>query len=518
MSNFSRILFFISVTFFLFLSKGYSQNRYYQYIDSAEVYIDSDPNKSEKFLNLIQEPVTLNIKGKLAEFYKLRALIDEKRNERTKLFNDFHVALRYAKIEKNYSVAGIACVELFYNIYIVDKDSVAFKYLNDAEKYYSLINDKEGLAEVRQMFAYVALDKGEYEKSIGLILPELQYYKNIKEDAYYYMYALFLLTKNYSYLNNFGEAHKYFNALKRLRKENVITPVLLDKHVVALNLNIAKTQFLNKQIDSCWVYLKKSQVMHASMNANDRKDFFSLHIDYYAHFKDNAKEKMYIDSLGLLQKSELAKVLKASLGSDEALISTSNSLNVAEKNNNVKRVWIGFLILGIISLAVFFVCYYRKRKMKMNEFEYMKTNHEKLKVKVQGFESYIANLKKEIKTISLTSDATDQKTAIKTLYNNIHLNSKSILDKSENHLELISALNIDFFNAISMQYPELNASEIIICYYVFMGFKNKEIAVFVNSSVRGVESKRYRINNKLAIPANATLADFLNTFLKNKLD
>ena len=515
MSNFSRILFFISVTFFLFLSKGYSQNRYYQYIDSAEVYIDSDSNKSEKFLNLIPEPVTLNVKGKLAEYYHLRALVDEKKNERAKLFNDFHIALRYAKIEKKYDIAGMACVELFYNIYQVGKDSLAYQYLNDAKKYYSLSKNQKGLAEVKQMFAYAALDKKDYKKSNELILKDLEYFKNMKEDSCYYMYALFMLTTNYFCLNDLGNGHKYFNLLKGLSHDKTLVPAFFKKHIVTLNLTVAKTHLLNKQMDSCWVYLKKSENMREYMNSNDRKDFFSIHVDYYNYLKNIDKEKAYIDSLGGLQKEELAKILETSIGTDEALISTANSLNVAEKDNNVKRVWIGFLILGIISLAVFFVCYYKKKKIKVNEFEYLKTNHEKLKVKVQGFEAYISNLKKEIKTISLTHDASCQKSEIKKLYNNIHLNSKSILDKSESHLELISELNIEFFNTISTQYPELNASEIIICYYVFMGFKNKEIAVFINSTVRAVESKRYRINNKLVIPPNVTLLEFLNGLVRN---
>lgn len=516
MTIFSRFLFLISTSFFLCLSKGYSQNKYFKYIDSADVYIADEPQKTESFLNLIPEPVTENIKGKLAEYYHLRALVDEKKNESAKLFNDFHITLRYAKIEKKYNIAGAACVELFYNIYKVGKDSLANKYLNDARTYYLLSNNKKGLAEVKQMFAYVALEKKDFKKSNSLILKDLVYFENIKEDAYYYMYALFMLTNNYSCLNDLPDAHKYFNKLKGLGNEKTISSSFFAKHIVTLNLCFAKTHLQNKQMDSCWVYLKKSQEMRGAMNATDKKDFFSLHVDYYTHFKNSEKEKAYIDSLAVLQKVELAKILESSIGTDEAFISTANSLNVAEKNNNVKRLWIGFLIIGLITLAVFFIWYYRKKKIKVNEFEYLKTNHEKLKLKVQGFEAYISNLKKEIKSISLTHDTTSQKTEIKNLYNNIHLNSKSILDKSESHLELISELNIEFFNTISTQCPELNASEIIICYYVFMGFKNKEIAVFINSTVRAVESKRYRVNNKLGIQSNVTLVDFLNRLTKNQ--
>lgn len=511
---FSRFLF--SLFFFLCLSNGYAQNRYYHYIDSADVYIDSDPNKSEKFLNLIPEPVTVKVKGKLAEYYQLRALVNDRKDEQAKLFNDFYITQRYAKLEKKYDIVGMASLELFYNLFGVKDDSIAFKYLLEAKKYYTLSNNKEGLAEVKQMFAYAAFEKNEYVKSNNLILPDLAYYKSIKEDAYYYMYALFLLTNNYAYLNDLTTAHKYFNKLKKLKNEKTIPASIHVKHMVTLNLTIAKMHLLNKQKDSAWVYLERSEKMHHNMNVYDRETFFNINIDYYDQVKNMAQKRVYIDSLGALKSKELSKVLDATIDNNDALITAVRHLDDVENNNYVKRVWIVLLILGMISFGIFFCFYYKKKKLKVNEFEYLKTNHEKLKVKVQGFESYIANLKKEIKTISLTSDGTDQKTAIKTLYNNIHLNSKSILDKSESHLELISALNIDFFNAISIQYPELNASEVIICYYVFMGFKNKEIAVFINSTVRAVESKRYRINNKLDIQSNISLFDFLNALLKNK--
>lgn len=511
-------IFFSVCLFFLVESYIQAQNKYYQYIDSADLYIDENPEKSFSFLKLIPEPVALNLKGKLAEYYKLKTLVYEKRNDTPKLFGGFYTTLRFAKIEKKYSIAGMACVELFYNIYRVDKDSLAFKYLEEAKKYYTLSKNNGGLAEVKQMYAYVALDKKKYNKSNALILPDLNYYKNIKGDAYYYMYVLFMLTHNYSCLNDLKKAHKYFNILKKIKNAEGITPMLHAKHVVTLDLSIAKTHFLNKQIDSCWFYLKKAQELRIYMNAYDTKDYYNLNIDCFAFLKNTAKEKLYIDSLGVLQQDELSKIMEASVGNNETLISTVNHLDIVENNNKSKKFWIVFLISGIVILSVFFFYYNKKKKFKVNEFEYLKTNHEKLKVKIQGFESYISTLKKEIKSISLTQDSSNQKVEIKKLYNDINLNSKSILDKSESHLELINELNIDFFNTISTQYPDLNASEIIICYYVFMGFKNKEIAVFINSTVRAVESKRYRINNKLAIEPNVTLVEFLNKLSKNNFE
>mgnify|MGYP000448140398 CR=1 FL=1 len=156
---------------------------------------------------------------------------------------------------------------------------------------------------------------------------------------------------------------------------------------------------------------------------------------------------------------------------------------------------------------------FSKRK---KEYSFLQNNNEKLRVKIKGLENYIAEIKKEVKSISTINNLNDQKMQIQELYKKIHLNSSILLEKGENHLELINELNIDFFNAISTKHPTLNSSEIIICYYLFMEFKSKEIAAFLNTSIRSIESKRFRIASKLAIKTkNYSLVDYLKEAFKH---
>ncbi|WP_042246732.1 helix-turn-helix transcriptional regulator [Jejuia pallidilutea] len=112
----------------------------------------------------------------------------------------------------------------------------------------------------------------------------------------------------------------------------------------------------------------------------------------------------------------------------------------------------------------------------------------------------------------------EQKSRIKELYTNLHINSSTILDKSESHLELVNELNIDFFRKIDETYPQLNKSEVIICYYILIGFNNKEISVFLNTSIRSVESKRYRISKKINFDKErTTLVEHLHKTFKDTL-
>ena len=145
----------------------------------------------------------------------------------------------------------------------------------------------------------------------------------------------------------------------------------------------------------------------------------------------------------------------------------------------------------------------------------MTNNHEKLKLKVSGLNEYITELKKEIKLISTINNEETQKEKIKELYKNIHLNSSTFLSKEENYLELLNETNVQFFSKMKQLHPNLNESEIVICYYIYVGFKNKEIAGFLNTSTRAIESKRYRISKKIDLKnKQIVLLDYLNKTFK----
>ncbi|PRP67945.1 helix-turn-helix transcriptional regulator [Nonlabens agnitus] len=116
----------------------------------------------------------------------------------------------------------------------------------------------------------------------------------------------------------------------------------------------------------------------------------------------------------------------------------------------------------------------------------------------------------EIKNIAAISELKEQQNRVKELYKKIQLNSSTLFSSGEDHLNLINDLNVNFFNQLSTKHPKLNSSEKIICYYLFMDFTNKEISSFTNSSVRAVESKRYRISSKLNLKQNnIKLSDYL---------
>lgn len=507
----------------LVISQNKNENKFKRFIDSANNYVDETPKIAELFLDSIPEPILKNTRDHLAVYYQIRGIINSKNDEQAQLYQNYLLALKYAEIEKNYDIAGMASLELFYNIYIIKQDSLAFKYLNKAKDFFTKSNNNNGLAEVMQMSAYVELYNKNYEKSNQLLLEHLEYYKSIKDDGYYYLYALFMLTVNNVYLDDLDKAHYYFEQLKELKKDTTIPASLHDLHMVTIYNSLAKVHFKNKEMDSTLLYLQNAGEFRKSMNNQDVRDYFGLYIDYYDVLNNIESKKAYVDSVQKFEEFLLSKTMDASFTINNTLTQTEVELKKETKKKDINRYIIYVLVAVLLLLTAFIVMRYKLIKQKIseftkknNEFSFLKTNQEKLNVKVLGLEEYIKNLKQEIKSISKIENVSEQHKKIKELYKKLHLNSSTLLDKSASHLEIVNELNADFFAKIKNDFPSLNDSEIIICYYLFADFKNKEIALFLNRSVRSIENKRYRIGKKINLQPNETLLDKLKNHFDSK--
>ncbi|WP_373942164.1 hypothetical protein OEG92_02000 [Polaribacter sejongensis] len=459
----------------------------------------------------------------MADYYHLKAVLSSHLNRSAEVYHYNILGLKYAELEENYELAGASSIELFYNLYIVKKDTSALNYLKKAEKFYTIINSKLGLIDVMQMKAYIELYNNNHQKSNDLILPKLNYYKSIKEDSFYQLYALFMIVLNYVDLNDDANRVKYYADFETLENDTTITRYLYKIHDVTLNISFSELFLSRKQLDSTVFYLKKVDAMRAYMNNFDKENQFKNYISYYDELKDTHKKNNYIDSLKNLHQNLINENIDASFNINESFLENSRILEVETKKNFLNRNWIVFLITLLILGTVFVFVKYKSLKRILNDFtkrrkEYslIENNHDKLKLKVKGLENYIVDLKKEIKSISSITNIDDQRSKIKDLHKEILHSSSVLLVKGEDHLDLINNLNVEFFNQMSLEHPELNSSEVIICYYLFMGFKTKEISVFLNTSVRSVESKRYRIRNKLNVnKEDFKLVDYLIENFKN---
>ena len=61
-------------------------------------------------------------------------------------------------------------------------------------------------------------------------------------------------------------------------------------------------------------------------------------------------------------------------------------------------------------------------------------------------------------------------------------------------------------------FPQLKKSDLKLCVYLRMGLSSKEMASLLNTSVRSIETARYRLHKKLDIDTGSNLTDFIQSF------
>ncbi|WP_298553478.1 hypothetical protein [uncultured Algibacter sp.] len=487
--------------------------------------MDIISNVSQTFLDSIPLPLEQNIEGHLDDYFITQGHIYGFRNKDIKALQYFNKALNYAEKENDYENAGDACVQLYRTSYTNSKDSLAISYLDKAKYYFKKSNYKYGLYEIELIEAYMKYINSESFESIKMLLPNLDKYKAIlNEDGYIYMEANAQLAMSYIDLDSINKARKYIRNFETTKGNATIDKNNYYSFRGSLNVNLAEF-FLekNKQIDSCTFYLSKARTDFSYLHQTYIVKYYNLFVNLYNSIENLELAKTYVDSITIYENEIFQTHFNASLDIGSSIKTTEDKLKIEsnKRKRNVILVFVLFLVLIFISILYF--VFYRRQKLKLNKvsskvdtLSKIKSNNEQLVVKVHGLEEYISNLKEEVKNISRIESIQNQKEKIKELYKNLHINSSTLLDKSENHLELVNDLNIDFFTKIKEKYPQLNKSEIIICYYLYMGFINKEIGLFLNTTVRSVESKRYRISKKInLIRKEKTLVEHLqNTFRK----
>lgn len=67
----------------------------------------------------------------------------------------------------------------------------------------------------------------------------------------------------------------------------------------------------------------------------------------------------------------------------------------------------------------------------------------------------------------------------------------------------------EFVNSISKNFPGLTMSEFKVCCLLRAGYTNPQIAKMTYSTLRGIETTRYRLRKKLSINAKENLSLFL---------
>lgn len=91
----------------------------------------------------------------------------------------------------------------------------------------------------------------------------------------------------------------------------------------------------------------------------------------------------------------------------------------------------------------------------------------------------------------------------------MHMNDDDNWNKFEENFNLVYD---NFSQKIMEAFPQLKKSDLKLCVYLRMGLSSKEMASLLNTSVRSIETARYRLRKKLDIDTGSNLTDFIQGF------
>ncbi len=514
----------VLLSFILFTHLAVSQNeskKYFSVLDSAEAYVYINPDKALALLNTIPNPIDKYIEEKQGDYYSLLAACYYEKHELTKSYQNQLLAINAFENKGNLTETAKTCIEIYLLLFLSERVEEANNYKLKAKRLFEETNNEYGLLEIQQLEAYAEFANKNYAKSNDLLIQDLHMYKNV-EKKFHYLLALYMIASNYTYLDDLEASHIYYSRFKMLKNaEDVFEDEYIFYNAV-LQLDYAKYHLKINQLDSVKNYLLQAKQAHGYFNDTAKQDYYKINIGLYGAIGNEKMRQTYTDSLNDFKNEMLNSNISASYAISESLKETRESLDITAKKKRAN------FILAMVLLIVFLICsaiIYRnftaiKYKLgtfetSLSEFNYLKRNQQKLGAKVNGLEEYIDSLKSEIKDISKISNVELQKKRIRELFKTMQLNSSNIIKNGDSHLQIINELNVEFFKKLNDVHPNLESSTQMICYYVYMGFKNKEIAFFLNLSVRSIEGRRYRINKKInENNLSTTLLEYLNTLMQ----
>ncbi|MGL1886345.1 MAG: FGGY family carbohydrate kinase [Reichenbachiella sp.] len=157
----------------------------------------------------------------------------------------------------------------------------------------------------------------------------------------------------------------------------------------------------------------------------------------------------------------------------------------------------------------------RPEALRDKNTELKKTIEEKNKelaasaMQLHSKDEFILELKKTIDELTKSNDGSEsQKKTLNKMVSKIEekMSGNKDWEIFEDQFDL---LHSDFFKKLKSDFPKLSVSEAKLCMLLKMKLTTKEIANQLNLSVRGVETRRYRLRKKLQLSKELDLETFL---------
>lgn len=524
--------------------------------DSVFVWIELSKNKEledNDRINYAQKALKFNQEaGGIVEFEANFSLGIFALNQ-----SDYNKALKH--LQKAYSLAQKSkyknkLAEVTYSIgnvhnYLGNQD-LAAQYFEQAEKSYKNNKDTIGLAHVLNSLGILYSKQKKLDKAIKYYEQSLTLFEVVGAEKYI-TYPL----------NNIGDYHFHEGKLE-LALSDFERSLAIDqkyKNIKGESIVLGNMGWVYRELGD---YAKAIQLFRSSLNIAIPEGFDKVVYDNYKDLADTY-EKMgkyeqafhYYKEYSELKDSVLGKETQSQVAQLRVQFETEQketALQEAKENVGelieqdrinqwkVYRISIGLIVVLIFAFLVFFKLNSRikeKRELIEKNKELHKTQKQLMESELKNKELQNSKLAKELeyKNNDLVNFALD--IARKNEFATKVLTGLEIIEKlkgadqkkklreltsfAQNHLKInddlesfqmnVEKVNQDFFNSLSLKFPDLTSGERYLCGLIRLNLTIKDIAAMRNISPKTVEMARYRLRKKLELDSS----DDLNLFLQD---
>ncbi|MBO5956284.1 MAG: tetratricopeptide repeat protein [Bacteroidales bacterium] len=150
-------------------------------------------------------------------------------------------------------------------------------------------------------------------------------------------------------------------------------------------------------------------------------------------------------------------------------------------------------------------------KIENDLMEYqLKNNREltmKLAFQLKSYLQIINPIKEDLKN-AIELPENEQKNKIKNIYQHLQ-NNTHIFNNAENLNKQIDKVYKDFLNKLEEKHPGLTKAEKKLCTLLYINMSSKEIATITNTTIRTIETSRYRLRKKFNLSRDEDIVSFL---------
>lgn len=341
-------------------------------------------------------------------------------------------------------------------------------------KIHELTNDIESAKKYYTQAAKLAYDNNDFDTSskimfcIGNINKKTEDYSNaIKvfriicdSTEKYRMYnvcyqAFYQLSQCYSLLGEYEEAYYLFNkydiyydSLYRIYQDKKVEE-LRNSYLLATNVNELKTKEIEEK-----------------------------------NIKDNINDwKLFISIIIVLAMISITFII---LYSTNKATSHKNEVTNYEQQHKIDKI-----------------------ENDLMEYQ-LKNNREltmKLAFQLKSYLQIINPIKEDLKN-AIELPENEQKNKIKNIYQHLQ-NNTHIFNNAENLNKQIDKVYKDFLNKLEEKHPGLTKAEKKLCTLLYINMSSKEIATITNTTIRTIETSRYRLRKKFNLSRDEDIVSFL---------